>query len=81
MADLIGNYKIVDRSYLEMKANANDPRAKFARAVLANTSYSAYLAEWGRVMVDVPGFKKNPVTGEREIVYFRRTGKIVDAGR
>ena len=81
MVDLIGNYEIVDFAYLQMKANANDPRAQFARAVLENTSYSEYLAAVGNIMVDVPGFKANPVTGRREILYFRRMGKIADAGR
>lgn len=81
MVDLVGNYRILDFAYLKMKASAKDPRARFARAVLENRSYSAYLAAEGNIKVDVPGFKNSPVTGKAEILYFRRLGKIADDAR
>jgi hypothetical protein len=66
MVDLTGNYEIVDFAYLQMKANANDPRAQFARAVLENTSYSAYLAAVGNIWSTFPVTKRtqSPADGK-----------------
>jgi hypothetical protein len=75
---LKGQYVIVDEAFLREKANRDDPRRDFYRAMLANDSYAAYLAEVGSTEVEVESYKLGPISGRMEILYARRSGWIAD---
>jgi len=76
---LSGRYRIVNEAFLREKANRDDPRKVFYIAMLANSSYGAYLAAVGSQAVEVNGYKQNPISGRMEILYARRKGWIRDA--
>ena len=46
--------------------------------MLASGSYEAYLAAVGQKLVEVNGYKQNPISGRMEILYARRSGWIED---
>jgi|GEM_PF-2372087 len=73
-----GRYRIVNEAFLREKANRDDPRHPFYVAMLANDTYEGYLADVGRKLVEVDGFKQNPISGRFEILYCRRNGWIED---
>jgi len=75
-----GPYEIVDLAYVHDKANADDPRRVFAQAILQHRTYEGVLAAIGAMSVIVPSYNARPVTGRMEVLYFRRRGKIADAG-
>ena len=77
---LAGRYKIMNESILREKAGReNDPRHIFYEAMLENNSYAAYLAEVGQTLVNVEGYKANPISGRMEILYARKYRWVVDA--
>jgi hypothetical protein len=76
---LTGPYELRDIGYLRRKANADDPRAPFYRALIMCPTYEAYLALIGGMWVILTTeFKKGPISGRIEILYCRRNGKIKD---
>ena len=74
-----GPYHRNNVDFLEKQAERDDPRNVFYRAMLRHGTYEAYLADVGRVAVEVPDKQVNPITGRMEILYARRNGWIVDA--
>lgn len=76
---LTGRYERVNEAFLREKANRNDPRRIFYVAMLNCDTYEGYLAQVGQKLVEVSGFKDNPISGRREILYCRRNGWIQDA--
>jgi hypothetical protein len=77
--NLRGRYQILNEALLREKSHRDDPRKPFYIAMLANRTYEGYLAAVGHKFVEVEGFKANPISGRREILYCRRNGWIADA--
>jgi len=69
---------LVNEALLREKANRDDPRRGFYETMLASGSYEAYLAAVGQKLVEVNGYKQNPISGRMEILYARRSGWIED---
>jgi hypothetical protein len=71
----------MNEAILHEKANRDDPRHVFYVAMLKHRTYEGYLAEVGQTRVEVPGFKENPISGRREILFCRQRQNrwIVDA--
>jgi hypothetical protein len=78
---LTGRYRLLNKAFLQEKANRDDPRRPFYAAILANETYEAYLAEVGQKEVLVEGYKTGPISGRMEILYCRRKHWIADAWR
>ncbi len=76
---LTGAYEIRNSALLREKAERlNVPRHPFYVAMLSTDRYEAYLAEVGNKLVEVKGYKANPISGRDEILYCRRNRWIVD---
>jgi hypothetical protein len=76
---LSGRYKILNEALLREKSCRDDPRKPFYNAMLRNQTYEGYLAEVRGKLVEVDGYKANPISGRMEILYCRRSGWIADA--
>ena len=76
--ELSGRYELDDLEYLRKKANADDPRATFYRAMIMCPTYETYLALVGHLHVMVESYKSGPISGRDEILYCRRNGRIKD---
>jgi hypothetical protein len=77
--ELRGAYRVLKADILREKANRNDPRKDFYKAMLQCRTYEAYLAEVGRKTVEVESYASGPISGRMEILYARRNGWIADA--
>jgi hypothetical protein len=78
ITNLTGSYELRNIALLHDKANRNDPRRVFYRAMLQHSTYEGYLAAVGTVAVEVLCYKAGPITGRMEILYCRRNGWIAD---
>lgn len=77
---LTGPYVVERPDFFEKRAaRISDPRHVFYKAMLKHRTYDAYLAEVGRVLVEVEGYKQNPISGRAEILYCRRNARLSDA--
>ena len=76
--ELHGAYRVLNPDILREKANRNDPRRDFYRAMLLCLTYEGYLAEVGRKTVEVESYTSGPISGRMEILYARRSGWIAD---
>lgn len=77
---LVGLYNVLNESLLREKAHKKaDPRHPFYEAMLRHRNYEAYLVEVGQTLVEIEGYKANPISGRMEILYCRRNGWIADA--
>lgn len=78
---LTGEYEIRNSALLREKAGRlDDPRHPFYVAMLSTDRYEVYLAEVGKKLVEVKGYKANPISGRAAILYCRRHRWIVDKG-
>jgi hypothetical protein len=69
----------LDEAFLREKANRNDPRNVFYKAMLANDTYEGYTAQVRGIEVSVETYRTSPINGRMEILYARRSGWITDA--
>jgi hypothetical protein len=82
MADrtiLNGKFLIVNDAFLREKANRDDPRNVFYKAMLEHRTYETYEDAVRGIAVSVPSFRTGPIDGRMEILYARRKGWIEDA--
>lgn len=75
----VGDYVIVNRAFLNEKANRDDPRNIFYRAIKSHHTYEDYEDAVRGIKVSVPTFRTKPIDGHMEIMYARRMGWIEDA--
>jgi len=79
ITELRGPYRVLNADMLRDKANRNDPRRNFYRAMLLCPTYEAYLADVGQETVTVESYTSGPISGRMEILYARRSGWIADS--
>ena len=77
--ELRGPYRVLAADILREKANRNDPRRDFYKAMLMCLTYKSYLAEVGKKTVEVESYTSGPISGRMEILYARRSGWIADS--
>jgi hypothetical protein len=66
---LRGNFLIANDALIRDKANRDDPRNVFYKAMLDHRTYEAYEDAVRGIAVSVPTFRTGMITGRMEILY------------